>query len=187
MPDFQWKGKLMKQALMTGIALFALPLLLLVACGSRNSSEPTLTFHRNGCSYSGPATVASKFALTWVIEESDHSAFIYGVVTLSQGMSVQDLATIPAEDPPPSWVTKLNAAMETHPGTYTESVDLGANAVFHEGPIYIVCFFGDEDFAMGAVGPIDVMKQPLGTAALHRFHRTHRLRPACSSCRRTAG
>lgn len=99
----------MKQLLFTKISLFTLPLLLLIACGSKTSSEPTLTFHENGCSYSGPATVASQFTLTWIIEDSGHSGYVYALVTLDHGKSVQDLATIPAEDPPPSWVTKLDA------------------------------------------------------------------------------
>jgi len=148
----------MKQLLFTKISLFTLPLLLLIACGSKTSSEPTLTFHENGCSYSGPATVASQSTLTWIIEDSGHSGYVYALVTLDHGKSVQDLATIPAEDPPPSWVTKLDADYQTSPGTYTESVDLSENAIFHEGPLYFVCFFSDEDFAMGADGPIDVKK-----------------------------
>lgn len=148
----------MKHVLLTKITLFTLPLLLLMACGSKTSSEPTLTFHENGCSYSGPATVASKFTLTWIIKDSGHSTFIYALVTLGQDKSVQDLATIPAEEPPPSWVTKLGFDLKTSPGTYTESIDLSRNALFHEGPIYFVCFFADEDFAMGADGPIDVKK-----------------------------
>jgi hypothetical protein len=148
----------MKQLLFTKITLFTLPLLLLIACGTKTSSEPTLTFDENGCSYSGPATVASQFTLTWIIKDSGHSAFVYGLVILDHGKSVQDLASIPAKDPPPSWVTKLNAYYQASPGTYTESIDLSANTLFHEGSIYIVCFFADEDFAMGADGPIDVKK-----------------------------
>ena len=154
----------MKQLLFTKITLFTLPLLLLIACGSKTSSkptlttEPTLTFHENGCSYNGPATVASQFNLTWIIEDSGHSGYVYGLVTLDHGKSVQDLATIPAEDPSPSWVTKLDADYQKRPGTYTESVDLSANASFHEDPLYFVCFFTDDDFAMGADGPIDVKK-----------------------------
>jgi hypothetical protein len=125
---------------------------------SNTPTTPTLTFDAKGCSYSGPATVSPAFTLTWIIEKSVHSAFIYAIVTLDQGKSVQDLAAIPAEDPAPSWVHKLGYDLEISPGIFTKSFDLSANSVFHEGPIYIVCFYGDENTAIGADGPIDVKK-----------------------------
>ena len=145
-----------KKALLVIIISFTLPLLALMACNNKTASEPTLLFHENGCSYSGPTAVASIFNLTWIIEDSGHSAYIYAIVTLDQGKSVHDLAVIPAEDPAPSWVHKLNYDLETTPGTFTISSDLSENASFQEGPIYIVCFYADQNTAIGAVGPIEV-------------------------------
>ena len=62
----------MKKLQISKITLFTLPLLILIACGSQTPTEPTLTFHKDGCNYNGPAAVTSKFNLTWVIEESGH-------------------------------------------------------------------------------------------------------------------
>jgi hypothetical protein len=147
-----------KKTLLTRIIWLALPLLILMACGSKTPSEPILTFHGNECSYSGPATIPSMFTMTWVVEESEHTASIYAIVTLDQGKSVQDLAVIPAEDPPPAWVHKVNYDLATSPGTFTKSINLSENAAFQGGPIYIVCFHTDENTAMGAVGPIEVKR-----------------------------
>jgi hypothetical protein len=145
-----------KKALLTRIIRFALPLLILMACGSKTPSEPTLTFHENECSYSRPATIPSMFTLTWIIEESEHPASIYAIVTLDQGKSVRDLVVIPAEDPPPTWVHKVSYDLATSSGTFTKSINLSENAAFQGGPIYIVCFHTDENTAMGAVGSIEV-------------------------------
>lgn len=140
------------------LTLFTLTLFLLTSCDSKVSTSPTLTFHEGDCSYSGPSTIATEFTLTWNIDDPDHIGYIYEIVTLDPGKSVQELSTIPAEEPPPSWVHKINYGVELNTGQYTESVDLTANAAFQEGPIYIVCFYADEDTAIGAVGPISVNK-----------------------------
>ncbi len=129
--------------------------LLLVGC-NEISTLPTLTFTVNGCAYDGPDNVDEVFDLDWIVQESDHPGFVYAVVTLDPGKSVEDLASIPAEDPAPTWVHKLSYDSALSPGTYHKSLDLSTNAAFREGPIYIVCIFTDEARAIGAVGPIKV-------------------------------
>lgn len=133
-------------------------ILLLAGCG-KISTSPTLTFTANGCVYDGPDKVDEQFDVDWIVEESEHTGFIYAVVTLGEGKTVEDLASIPANDPAPGWVHKLSYDSTLSPGTYHKSFDLGANAAFREGPIYIVCIFTDEGTAIGAVGPIKVKQQ----------------------------
>jgi len=131
--------------------------LLITGC-ARPAHDPTLTFRGNECSYAGPRDLQANFTLNWVVEESGPSTSIYAIVTLDQDKTVDDLARIPAEDPPPSWVHKLAYDLATSPGTYSKSVDLTSKAAYHEGPIYIVCFSANEDVALGAVGPFEVAK-----------------------------
>lgn len=133
-------------------------IMMLVVAASCNqpAAIPTLTFSQEGCIYSGPNSLPARFELTWTIEESDHSAYIYALVTLEEGKTVQDLAGMPGEDPPPAWVRKLNYSLEVEPGTYTQTIDLGVNAAYDGRPVYLVCFFADQDNAVGAAGPIDI-------------------------------
>jgi len=137
---------------------FAFSLFLLASCGGKDSSSPTLTFQENSCSYSGPSTIAAEFTLAWNIVDSNHDGYIYEIVTLDEDKSVQELSTIPAEEPPPSWVHKINYGVELNTGQYTKTIDLTSNAAFREGPIYIVCFYADKDMAIGAVGPLSINK-----------------------------
>lgn len=133
--------------------LFAL--WLTVGCGGM-PVEPTLTFSNDACSYSGPTKIPSEFQITWAVEENEHPAAIYAIVTLDPGKSVEELSKIPAEEPPPAWVHKLSYDTALTAGTFTKSFDLGSNASFQGGSIYMVCFYADQSAAFGAVGPIEV-------------------------------
>lgn len=128
---------------------------VLVGCRSIN---PSLTIHESGCSYKGPDTFEKSFILEWVVSKSRTSTSIIALVSVDPGKTVEDLASMPAEDPPPAWVHKLDYAVAMSPGTYTKSVNLGANAAYHGEPVYFVCFDAEEDFAIGAAGPFEIIE-----------------------------
>jgi hypothetical protein len=128
---------------------------ILAGCRSRSSS-PTLTFHESGCSYEGPDTLERSFVLEWIVSESRTSTSIIALVSVNPGKTVADLASMPAEDPPPAWVHKLDYGVAMSPGTHTKHIDLDANASYHGEPIYLVCFDAEEDFAIGAIGPFEI-------------------------------
>lgn len=131
---------------------------LLVSCAAAAPSRPTLTFQPDGCTYQGPTQLPPEFVLTYVVENSPHPGFIVLVVALAPGKTVGDLATLPAADPPPTWVNKLVYDVALQPGTYTKTVNLADIASYRGEPIYFACFFTDLPHAIGAVGPIDIKK-----------------------------
>ena len=135
-----------------------LMLVVMDALGQQAPAQPTLTLGEGGCIYTGPSEVPTTFTLTWNVEDLGHSAYIYVIATVDQGKTLEDLASVPAEDPAPDWLHKIRIDFTASPGTYTKPIDLAANSLFQEGPIYFVCFFSDEDVAVGAAGPIEVEK-----------------------------
>lgn len=118
--------------------------------------EPTITYAENNCTFEGPSKISMPFKINWVIEDSAVDGAILQLVTLDTDKTVQDLAVIPAADPPPDWVHKLSYAIEFGKGNYEESFDLSNNASYKGEPIYIVCFYADQENAIGAVGPFEV-------------------------------
>ena len=138
--------------------IFFLTLVLLSACNNTAFLQPTLTFSGDGCSYKGPTTIDSNFVLTWIIKDTGHSGYIYAIVLLDTGKTIDDLEVIPAEEPGPEWMHKLVYGLEMMPGKYSKQVDLDANLGFQEGGIFFVCFVTDGDNAIGAIGPIQVKK-----------------------------
>lgn len=67
---------------------------------------------------------------------------------------------MPGVEPPPDWVQKLGFALEFDPGTSTQRFNL--ENIYRFDPhqaVYIVCFFTDEDNAIGAAGPIQIKKK----------------------------
>ncbi len=119
--------------------------------------SPTLVFDDTGCRYQGPLVLPPQFNMTWVIEENSHDAFIYAIVQLKDNKTIKDLAIMQGVEPPPDWMQKLGFALDFDPGTSTQQFDLQTIYRFDPAnPIYIVCFFTDEDTAMGAAGPIRI-------------------------------
>ena len=137
------------------ILVVMLLLTLCAGCGGKES-EPTLTFDADGCTYAGPGQVDQRFTVTWVIQETGHTGYIYALMTIDEGHSLSDLQALPAEDPPPAWAHKLNYDWAPQAGTTQKTFDLSSNAAYQQGPVYLVCFFVDHDTAIGAVGPIEV-------------------------------
>jgi hypothetical protein len=118
--------------------------------------EPSITYAENNCTYEGPSKISMPFNINWVIEDPANDGAILQLVSLDAGKTVKDLAAIPAADPPPDWVHKLSYAIEFGKGNYKASFDLSNNASYKGEPIYLACFYADQESAMGAAGPFEI-------------------------------
>jgi hypothetical protein len=136
--------------------LLLMPALVLFAACSTQPSSPTVVFRGDHCRCRGPDFVPAEFTVHWILEDPVTSGAILQFVTIDPGKTVEELATIPAEDPPPAWVHKLNYDVGFTPGNYTSEINLGDNSDYSGEPLYIVCFYADRESALGAVGPIRV-------------------------------
>ena len=132
--------------------------MIMEAVSGSEPSRPILTLGEGGCAYIGPSELGSTFTLTWNVADMGSSGYIYSVATLDEGKTIDDLASMPAENPMPEWLNSIRIDFSPSPGTFTKVIDLKANSVFEGGPIYFVCFLPDEELAVGAVGPIEVKR-----------------------------
>jgi hypothetical protein len=130
-------------------------LILNAACTAR-PIEPTVTFSGNQCAYAGPDRVPMRFTIRWTVENPIPLGSILQLVTLDPGKMLQDLEALPAEHVPPDWVHKLSYDFAFSPGSRSYDVNLSWNADYGGEPIYIVCFHGDKEVPLGAIGPLKV-------------------------------
>jgi hypothetical protein len=131
--------------------------LLLCSCNSTASQTPTLTFDAGKCTYTGPKTVPATFTLNWVINDEDHPGYVYAILTLLEGKTVDDLVGWSSTEKP-SWVNRISWNMEPLGGNYAKEHNLYENALYKGEPIYIICYYDGDNLGknIGAVGPIKV-------------------------------
>jgi hypothetical protein len=131
--------------------------LLFVGCTGL-PRDPTVTFSEEGCTFDLPERVNEEFVIYWTVEESASGTVILEVVIADPAMSLEEIASLPAIDPPPEGITKLSWAVAMSPGVYSKEVDLRFNAAYHGEPVYIVCLSPYEEAALGAGGPLEVKR-----------------------------
>jgi len=140
--------------LLTLFVLFAA-----VGCESQEkTSNPNLTFGKDGCIYDGPQELPTKFDLTWNVEDLGQSFYGYVILTLEEGKTVEDLYSTELTDPVESWMISHAYNQTISPGSTTHTHDIGSHATFKEGPIYFACVFSYPGMVEGVAGPIDVAK-----------------------------
>jgi hypothetical protein len=132
-------------------------ILILAACTGQ-PAKPTVTFAGNECSYAGPDQVPMRFTIRWSVEDPVPSGAILRVVSLDPGRTREELAVLPNQVLVPDWVHLLSWDQTFSLGSRSHTVDLGPNAAYGGEPIYIVCFYNDKDTAIGAVGPLKVVR-----------------------------
>ena len=121
----------------------------------------TVTIMGTKCTLDGPMTVPfGKFTIKLVIEKQKISEMGYGLVTIDEGKTLEDLKTVPAAQP--AWVHRL-AGEHKFEGTSSRVFNLAKMPAFYKGePFYVVCFWTDPELSIrqniGAFGPIEVMK-----------------------------
>lgn len=138
-----------------GLVILVILAIMVSGCSSQ-PSEPSLIYNEEGCTYSGPTRLEKSFNINWTVEETFPLTAILQIVSIDEGKNLADLENLPAVDPPPAWVQKLMYDMATRAGSSVATFDLGPNASFKGGSIYIVCFSSSKENALGAVGPIQI-------------------------------
>ena len=121
----------------------------------------TVTIMGTKCTLDGPMTVPfGKFTIKLVIEKQKISEMGYGLVTIDEGKTLEDLKAATAAQP--AWVHRL-AGEHRLEGTSSRAFDLAKMPAFYKGePFYVVCFYTDPELSLrqniGAFGPIEVEK-----------------------------
>jgi len=121
----------------------------------------TVTIKGKECTFDGPMTIPyGEFTIKLVIAKQKISEMGYGLVTIDEGKTVEDLKTTTAAQP--DWVHRL-AGEHKLEGTSSRAFDLAVMPAFYKGePFYVVCFYTDPELSLrqniGAFGPIEVKR-----------------------------
>ena len=143
----------MKTKLSKLSAAFAL-VVVAIGCTS-TSSTPTVTINGDQCSYEGPENIPAKGTFTLKIENPKPSTGMgFGIVTLAEGKTLEDLKTLTTVEVLPEWITRIGRFGITEAGTWTHDFDWASNGAYHGEPIYIVCV--NRPAVLAVFGPIEV-------------------------------
>jgi hypothetical protein len=121
----------------------------------------TVTIKGTKCTLDGPMTIPfGEFTIKLVIEKQKISEMGYGLVTIDEGKTLNDLKAATAAQP--EWVHRL-AGEHKLEGTSSRAFDLAKMPAFYKGePFYVVCFWTEPELSIrqniGAFGPIEVKK-----------------------------
>lgn len=117
------------------------------------ASEMTVTIANDTCVYEGPMTLkAGEVIVHANIEDQEQEKYAVSLFTLEEGKDLLDLMVSTIEAGPPRW-SDMVLLKELGPGesqTYE-------NFTVDEGQIYLVCWSGPPDIAIGNAGPIEVV------------------------------
>jgi hypothetical protein len=143
---------LWKKLVTIGVAV----MLLAAGCGPGDApvNSLTVTFKNDLCSYNGAMAIkAGEVSVTMVVKHQELDAGMV-VLTLDEGKTIDDLNAAPDNYGQPLWSHRVGEAeRHVHPGErYTFKFTI------ETGPIYLVCFSGPPDTAIGVLGPIEVVK-----------------------------
>lgn len=88
----------------------------------------------------------------WIINDQAHQTYALVFHTLDEGKTLDDLKAYASTTVEPSWSTPIYYDYET-PGSYSHHT---FNVT--EGPLYLVCFYGDKDVPViiGYFGPLEI-------------------------------
>lgn len=112
----------------------------------------TVSFVGDSCTYDGPKKIpAGEFTVN--LDGSRQSDISYGlfIATLEKGRTISDLKPGPGL-PQPDWVQEVDKR------EFMGQVKMHTQA--KEGPIYLACFNIDTMMIIGALGPIEIAKEP---------------------------
>ena len=128
--------------------------MLIMGC-SGTSSPPTLTINGDQCSYEGPKNIPAKATFTLKLENPKPSTWHgFGVLTLAEGKTLEDLKTATTVEDLPEWITVIGRFGSNETGTSTHEFDSVYYGAYHGEPIYILCVI--DPAVIAAFGPIEV-------------------------------
>lgn len=121
--------------------------------GETPVSEVTFTIADGSCAYDGPMTLqAGELTVDVAVQDEIWEKYAVSLFTLDEGKDMLDLMASTYRDGPPSWSSMVflkelaPGASETYQGV---TVD--------EGLLYMVCWGGSPDIAIGNAGPFVVL------------------------------
>jgi regulation of enolase protein 1 (concanavalin A-like superfamily) len=119
------------------------------------SLSPTVIINGDQCSYDGPEKVPAKGTFTLKLENPKPTTGLgFGIVTLAEGKTLEDLKTLTTVLDLPKWITVLSRFGRTEAGMWTHDFDWTANSAYQGEPIYIVCV--NRPTVLAVFGPIEV-------------------------------
>jgi ketosteroid isomerase-like protein len=141
-----------KPVLLKAIPELAQALQPQVASGETPVSEITITIANGTCAYDGPLTLqAGALPVHVVVADQDWEKYAVSLFTLDEGKDLIDLMASTYNPGPPSWSEMVFMKelgpneSQTYPGLSVE-----------EGLLYMVCWAGSPDTAIGNAGPFVV-------------------------------
>jgi hypothetical protein len=136
------------------IVTLLLSALLITACrtAAPTSSQPSITFEDDKCTYSGPRPIPAGISTTvnWVIKNKDRTKYGLYVFTLDAGKTEKDLMASANDPHPPSW-SHIVGSSESAPNKI-----LQASVNTTKGPLYFTCWFSLPDTMFQIIGPVAV-------------------------------
>jgi hypothetical protein len=121
-------------------------------------SKMKFTTVGGSCTYEGPMVLQEgNVKVGWDVKDTNKQKYALTFHTLAAGKDRVDLMASTVESAPPSWASMLLYA-EQRSGS-SGSYQLSAK----EGPIYVVCWSGAPDMAIGLVGPFGVVSSAAPT------------------------
>ena len=128
--------------------------MLITGCRS-TSSTPMVTINGDQCSYEGPKQIPAKVTFTLKIENPKPTTGLgFGIVTLAEGKTLEDLKTLTTVEVLPEWITRIDRFGSTEAGTWTQDFDWASNGAYYGEPLYIVCV--NRPTVLAVFGPIEV-------------------------------
>jgi hypothetical protein len=115
-------------------------------------AEVTITIANNTCAYDGPMTLqAGEMPVHVVVEDQNWEKYAVSFFTLDEGKDLIDLMASTYNPGPPSW-SQMVFIKELAPGESQTYNDFNVEA----GLLYMVCWAGSPDSAIGNAGPFVV-------------------------------
>ncbi len=117
------------------------------------ATEMSVTIADDTCVYEGPMTLkAGELTVHANVEDQDQEKYAVSLFTLDVGKDILDLMVSTIEAGPPEWADTL-FLKELDPGE-SETYE---NFQVDEGMLYLVCWSGPPDMAIGNAGPLTVV------------------------------
>jgi hypothetical protein len=125
-----------------------------VASNETPASEITVTITNSTCAYSGPMTFQEgELIINVDVQDQRFEKYAVTLFTLDEGKDLVDLMASTHNPGPPSW-SDMVFYKELGPG---ES-EMYKSLLVKEGLLYLVCWAGPPDIAVGNGGPFVVQK-----------------------------
>lgn len=118
------------------------------------ATEVTVTIANGTCTYTGPMTLqAGEVTVNAIVEDENWEKYAVSFFTLDEGKDLVDLMASTYRPGPPSW-SHMVFLKEMEPNESQSYTGL----LVEEGALYVVCWAGSPDIAIGNAGPFVVVK-----------------------------